>query len=293
MSGRPRVKDPAGRYACRTCYDDATAREDASDETHDGQAIDLICGHCRAPIDTLNEPCPYCGQSQAAAPSAPQATHVPIPTAVPEPSTFALEPLAVEPARPAIAAGIPAAGVAGMATQVQPVEPGRETHWPLIMGVVTIIVCIVAILFHVMNVLALAVSPGQFGLGGGLVWGVMGLGISSWGVVAAVGLVRRRPEAMSSLRAWAITKIVIALVCNGGSALALGVVASAGSGASIPNTGGVPIAVMVVLVILIGVAATIWPIVLLITFARRSVRDEVATWRRPMPSPGQPLFTNR
>jgi len=183
---------------------------------------------------------------------------------------------------------------------VPPTEPGelaaspRETRWPRILGIVSIILGILGVL------------AGAIGASAGLIVKTLRAMVEDQGavdweavrravawlarislvaailavmlLVVGIGLVRRRGWAIRLGKVWAIAQIVVTVLGTAGSHVIQRAILEAlrQSGGT---AGGVPISS--------SLAGTVWsilwgcalPVFMLIWFARQEIREEVAAWR--------------
>lgn len=119
---------------------------------------------------------------------------------------------------------------------------------------------------------------------------LLSLVLSIWLLVGGIKLLRRRSEAVATLKAWAWVRILVAVAwvlvyyTNRDNLLMViqqEMERQAASAGTEPTKINEDIAGMVVLVaiIVIGIVQLIWPVILLIFLNRDSVRQEVETWR--------------
>ncbi len=183
---------------------------------------------------------------------------------------------------------------------VPPTEPGelpactRQTSWPRTLGIVSIILGVLGVLFGTIGASArLILKAFQVMVEdkGAVDWDAVGRAVA-WlarislvaAILAAVllvvgiGLVRRRAWAIRAGKAWAIAQIVVTVLGTAGSHVIQRAIAEALRQAG-TSAGGLPLGT--------SPAATAWslvwgcalPVFVLIWFARREIREEVAGWR--------------
>jgi hypothetical protein len=290
-SDRPRVKDPKGHYFCRPCYDRALEEKrkkqqapaapdkskrkepedagvlrlddplfDDADSSGSGEqtgAISGTCPNCGANFPLAAVICVNCGYNSMSG------------------STVESS---IEPSDEA-----PASGSAPRA------KKGSGTVWPIVIGVLAILIGAVFSLLIAMGILILLLGPDEAGgppvaadelivseatvrliaiALNGLI-----LCIMLWHTAAGVGLLMRRDWGYRHMRTWARSVIVIVGGVYAAFAL-LGIVLAviAGGGAII---GVFVFALMGLVVVALYLA---WPIFLTLWLRREAIEDEVEGW---------------
>ena len=166
--------------------------------------------------------------------------------------------------------------------------PGGQI-WPTVIGAISIIFGGGGTLLCVLSVLANALTGsaargGAYGAGyntGRIVGGVLPILFCVWLLISGIGVVRRRQSAMISIRRWAIAKIAIYGTCF--TCLFAGVFISASSIDRIHAElggalGGLGVAVIALMLLVVMAWLLFWPIFILIWFGRDKIQQDVGHW---------------
>lgn len=277
-SNKPRTKDQAGRYYCRECHDAALAKK----------------------------------RSARSAPPRQMDPRVFAPT---EPDAFALsEDVFAQggppPARMAAAcpgcgsrldAGVMICVNCGYNTQTH-AQIGTKTMkapkasapgggaWPVTIGVISIVLGGFGILLYGGNALLRLIGFASAGgpAIGAIIGALLGVGIwvgqAIWLLNAGIGVMRRRGQAVASIRRWAVVKIILALLCVGAPTALIAAVGSSSSfqrgfERSAPEFAGTPMGIIIVILICMTVWMLVWPILVLVWFGRPKVQADVSSWK--------------
>lgn len=272
-AGKPRVKDPKGRYYCKPCYDRAktekagaagfsaehaarSSQDNPGDDDHgllddllaaesQGGASPLACPACDAPMPHGAVICVQCGFNKQ--------------------TGSAVAPPTVQTARPVTSS---------------------RTVWPWIVGPVSVLFGLMGILLTGLELAGVepltpegepSFEPGtqmgaiQFGSN------VISLALYCWLTLGGVGVAARRYFGVTALRTWSIIAIVLAIIgvtCFFGMLL-IGT-SMLPTGASGEAASALGMAVVVVLVVV--AVALAWPIFLLWWFKRPRIEAEISEW---------------
>ncbi len=192
--------------------------------------------------------------------------------------------------------------VAAAPASVPGTIPPAPSVWPMVIGTISIVVGAMGLLCYgcgaigemlgplLANVVpseALGTQPQGVFLVNWIASHSVALLLSLWLLVAGIGIAQRRPWSRPASIGWAITKMVVAV---GDTVLAFVFISDIAAHVSESWSGGqqqtpqLPegvIEVMMAFMIIAGFFfALIWPVFLLIWFARRRVRTEIADWRQ-------------
>lgn len=252
-AGRPRVKDPRGRYYCKACYDKRRSPQQAGAA---GRAPEIAIEPEPSMLDELLEPhagaepggsCPNCGQD------------------VPGGAVLCVNcgfNLRDGSAVPQI-----------VQTQAHSRARSGSSAWPIVVGVIAIVLGTGGTLYYGLSFL--------IGLVGGDVSTLAVLFpmmLSVWHLSAGVGVVRRKASGASSLRRWAIVKLVLSVLCIG----TLMVFTVAANSLLLErmemSDAAIPAGLMVAIFFVVLLWLISWPAFVLIWLSRPSVKAEVATW---------------
>ena len=180
--------------------------------------------------------------------------------------------------------------------------PPAPSVWPTVIGTISIVLGAMGLLCYGCGAIGELVTPllanvvpeealGPQPEGAFLVYWIashcVALLLSLWLLVAGIGIAQRRAWSRSASVGWAITKMVAAV---GDTVLAFVFISEMATHVSESWTGGQPqapqapegvVEVFLAFMIVLGFFfALIWPVFLLIWFARRRVRAEIAQWRQ-------------
>ncbi len=192
--------------------------------------------------------------------------------------------------------------VAAAPASVPGMIPPAPSVWPMVIGTISIVVGAMGLLCYGCGVIGEMLGPllanvvpeeslGPQPQGAFLVYWIgsycVALMLSLWLLVAGIGIAQRRAWSRPASIGWAITKVVAAV---GDTVLAFVFISDIAAYVSEGWSGGqqqapqLPegfFAVMMAFMIIAGFFfALIWPVFLLIWFARRRVRTEIADWRQ-------------
>lgn len=258
-AGQPRGKDPAGRYYHLSCRDEAKhKREEAptpppvADDQY-GLMGDLLEEESSATAATAGwaRRCAHCG-----APLAPEAILC-------------------------VSCGFNVES--GEMMQSRTVAPKRassgKSTWPVVIGVISIVVACVDTGIIVLNFVE---SSGRDSDPTSSVGQIVGVVVAAlfiiWLLLAAARILRRQQSAVSLIRSWAITKIILMLLCNG---IVIGLLlASQGIIDRLNEEAAYELDVSSYVAFMVGILIwhLAWPIFVLFWFGRSRVKEEVRTW---------------
>lgn len=272
-AGKPRVKDPKGRYYCRSCYERAQegagaasgvpagAVGSASSTSPDdgdfgllddlfaaesqGDASPLSCPACDAPMAHGAVICVQCGHNRQTG------------TAVAPPTV-----------------------------RTAPRVTSSRTAWPIVIGTVCIVFALLNIALKILELADPTPTSELFQMSEASAAGFEGTNrvsaaasiiLSIWLALGGVGVIMRRYAGVRSLRSWSIVIIVlvaIAFTCLFGALLLGSGTLPAGGDAG--AAGGVGFMfVFLLILMLIGLAL---PVFLLWWFKRPRIVDEIDQW---------------
>lgn len=249
-AGKPRIKDPQGRYYCKGCYDTAQASETQS-EPVDPDIIPLDAPMLEAPAIV---PCPSCGNG--------------------------LPPGTV------VCLGCGYNGATGQQAHTVALEPPsvRSTIWPLFIGVISTLLGGFGVVSSVVQVATMA-SQGILAtnntprLIGQLTGALFSFSMSLWLMTGGIGVFRRRAGGPVALQRWSVVMLVICGCCTGFTIIAM--FALPGTGGPPPPPGTPPAPPQSALLAITAVAlviAMLWPAFLLLWFRRGKIVDEINGW---------------
>ena len=254
-SDRPRIKDPGGRYFCKTCYQEAKRRKDerkARSQTPPTEAAappsaDILRELHEESAQRRESACPGCGQP------------------------LADDAVICTNCGPNISTGrVPASVV----VRAEPREVAGKTSWPLVMGVISIVLGVAGILANGIN-LAVAIVAG---VGVAVISaGTTIMLLSAWLLLVGIGIIRRKPSAVQSIRRWAIVKIVLYATCH--SALIVGLFTSREVPARFarllgPEGGYVEPGALAWVLLALLAWFLLWPIVVLLWLSRAGIKQD-------------------
>lgn len=301
-AGKPRVKDPKGRYYCRACYEEAQQkkanRESADQELDDDrdhvderdhlqepdQPFEIPPGHKQTAdfggsllddIDADVEPdmptgppvsgdgCPQCG-------------------ATIDPGAV----LCVQCGYNFKTGQAVSASVASEADEEDEFDDDVATRWPTVVGIVSIIfggLFLLGALFNSMiGALALENPIEVIGI-------VLGLFIAAaiwiWPVWGGYGLMRRQPIGPRILRIWSLVVVVLGLITLLGAIVGVvllgetigeAIAEAVGEGGAGIAAGATGIMIVFVLAVMLPILA--WPVFLLLWLRRAVIKGEIASW---------------
>jgi hypothetical protein len=252
-AGRPRVKDPRGRYYCEPCYDKRRSSQQVSAA---GASPGLALEPEPSILDELlgaqagAEPggsCPNCGQE------------LPGGAVLCVNCGFNLRDGSAVP----------------QIVQTQATSRARsgDSAWPIVVGVISIVLAAGGILNF-----GFSFIDGLSGNIGRSIGSMVPMVIAIWLLISGVGVLRRQRSGAANLRNWAIVKLLFSFICIGvisvGASLSLeGLLEGMEmEGISIPPG----LAYALIFAYLLWLIS--WPVFVLIWLSRPSVKAEVATW---------------
>lgn len=274
-AGQPRGKDPMGRYYHTACYEGRQqGSSSAITASSGGRGPDNSDGE----YSMLNEligatggaaapaPCPGCGQ--------------------------------LMPGEAVICTSCgynaQTGGTLGVQVMSGPPARGGSANWPVVVGAVSIIVGLGGLGFAAMEALGGLVvanddsllsaieGPGGTGSRPGVRAGVavgtliraafLGL-VACYAVAGGIGMLRRNKRLAMRLREWAIAKIPLTIVCNGGA-----IAAAAGGSQLYANTDDVMRQAAIAIHVTLLIGGLIWPILVLTWLRRDVVKAEMNRW---------------
>ncbi len=268
-AGQPRGKDPTGRYYHTACYEGrqrASSSGGRGSGTSDGEysMLNELIGATGA--EAAPAPCPGCGQPMSGG------------------------------ALICTNCGYNAqtGGTMGVQVMSGPPSRGGSANWPVVVGAISIIIGLGGLGFAAMEALGGFVvasddtfmsamkGPGdpsyRSGYRTGLAAGalvrstLLGL-VACYAVVGGIGMLRRNKRLAMRLREWAIAKIPLTIMCNGGA------IAAAASGSQIyANTDDALRRTALAIHITLMLGGLIWPIFVLTWLRRDAVKAEMNRW---------------
>ncbi len=248
-AGQPRGKDPRGRYYHKACMEAARHPEDepAPDASGEpGFAADADGGMLSEIFEDApkpsGQPCPQCGT--------------------------ALMPQAVICTN----CGYNTQSGSSLAVKVAVNRGSSRPVWPLVVGVICVLLGVGALGLAALDVVGVASGAYGIMLMIGMVIRIL---LALYLLVGGVQLLKRDTSALTTLRQWAIAKIVLTTVCGGVAIASLAVI-----GASLPMEEelGVDMNVVLIAAIALLLGALVWPIFLLIWLNRDAVSEETRHW---------------
>jgi hypothetical protein len=145
--------------------------------------------------------------------------------------------------------------------------------WPLVIGIICVLLGVGAGGLAALDVVGVA-SSGAYGVGA-----MIGISIrillALYLLVGGIQLLKRDTSALTTLRQWAIAKIVLTTVCGG---VAIASMAIVGGSLQMEEEFGVDMNVLLITAIVLTVGALVWPIFLLIWLNRDAVSRETGRW---------------
>ncbi len=249
-AGQPRGKDPNGRYYHKACLDSARPAEDepahvtaAEPDLADEADVDMLSEIFASEPEPSGQPCPQCGT--ALVPGAVICTNCGY-------NTQSGSSLAVK-----------------VAVDREPSRPA----WPLVIGIICLLLGVGAGGFAVLDVVGM-VSTNAYGIGA-----LIGIGIrillALYILVGGIQLLKRDTSALTTLRQWAMAKIVLTTVCGG---VAIASLAIAGASMQLEEELGIDVNLLLITAIVASIGALVWPIFLLIWLNRDAVSRETGRW---------------
>ena len=237
-AGQPRGKDPSGRYYHKAClaakqHPENTPEPEPADP---GLAVeaqgDMLSEVFEGTPKASGEPCPRCGN-----------------TLMPEAVICTL-------------CGYNVQSGSRLAVKVTVDRGSSQPLWPVVIGIISVALAVgglglTAIYFFAQG------SVSAHGVGVMVAVGLQVL-LSLYLLVGAIQLLKRDSSAATTLRRWAIAKLVISIVCDGRAIAALAIAGAAN--------------VVLVTLIALFLGSLIWPIFLLIWFGREKVSQDMGRW---------------
>jgi hypothetical protein len=257
-SGKPRVKDPAGHYFCKPCYDQALQRKQAAAVAAPAAEEDPFALHLEEIVSEIPEApsmhaCPKCGAAMA------------------------------EGAQLCVHCGFNArtgARTRTIAVKSRPTTPGGSA-WPIVVGVVSIVLGGGGAILYGFQLLGFVMAATGATSAKAVLISVgaatLPFLLSLWLLIAGIGVARRRAESVSLLKRWAIVKIIVYGTCL--SFLAVAMLAGAGPGELTDKMGGIDQAAAGMLMLALMAWFLAWPVFVLAWTARRAVKDDIDAWR--------------
>ena len=292
VSAKPRTKDAKGRYFCTGCYEEAIR---AKQEKREITPLPKVSGNASGPVAKSSRPAPKAPPIMRGMGDADDRYG--------EPNVLEqlldLEPTIAAPTMicPSCHSQIPAGGVmctmcghnmqtgtAVGATHVKKAGPSGGV-WPMVVGITSIVFgaggAIVAALSLLNGLLGSAGSGGGWYSSGNVAGGLLPLGLSLWLTSAGVGIVRRHEPAVTQIKRWAMVKLVLYGSCLGITLVALPTMVKNNPNALPPALSVYASNLTLILtVMLVWVSA--WPVFVLIWFSRASVKRDIEQWNQPV-----------
>jgi hypothetical protein len=258
-SDRPRIKDPKGRYCCKSCYESARQAAEARREAAAAEPAGFGAAD-EPPLDpmplesTAAAACPSCG------------------TALPAQAVLCTSCGYDLRTGQSLAAPLP--------TAAQAEDGARKPSWHLPIGIISIILGISALSLALFGLLGQAAGgppnaePGA--AAGSLIGGLLPLVLGILCLIAGIGVVMQRPWSVGLIRGWAIAKIVTYVTCF---SCLIGLTAVGTAAADqLDQVLGLSGAFLIVALIALLAWFLAWPIFILIWFGRDRIKADVANW---------------
>ena len=250
-ASQPRGKDPRGRYYHKACLEARQHPEDKPEPdapADPGFAVeaegDVLSEIFEGTPPPSGEPCPRCGN-----------------TLMPEAVICTL-------------CGYNVQSGSRLAVKVTVDRGSSQPLWPVVIGIISVVLAVGGLGLTAINLFAQGSMTAH---GAGVMVGVgLRVLLSLYLLVGAIQLLKRDSSAATTLRRWAIAKLVLSIVCDGRAIAALAIAGAA----SLPIDDDIGVNVNVVLVTLIALflGSLIWPIFLLIWFGREKVSQDMGRW---------------
>lgn len=264
-AGQPRIKDPRGRYYHKHCHEQAMREKRRRHRRQEKSAAEAFASSDppppaggddefmsmlldeAPPVVTGGSTCPSCGQ-----PFAPGAVLC---------VSCGYNVQSGQAVQTAVATGSPGDGATG------------NTKWPVVIGVISIILAVVNLGCGGVSALD-AVTTGNIGT---MISVVITTGFAVWLLISGIGVLRRSQTGFTSLRIWAAVKTILTATCLLFVFGAL-IVGQSAVQESVPEElAGMAYLVYLALAI-IAVWLLFWPVFCLIWTGRSRIREEVSQW---------------